>query len=86
MICFSLRQILGPLKFDSGRQRLYDLEEDMLSGCTKSTADRIYYAQVLIFKNKFNKAIPILNTITEEEGDYSLSVVICRKHFGNRIF
>ena len=47
----------------------------------KSTADRMYYVQVLMFNKKYEKAISILNSITEGEGDYSLSVFICPKEF-----
>ena len=48
---------------------------------TKSTADRMYYAQVLIFKKDFKKAISILNSVIEAEGNYSLSVVVFPKSF-----
>ena len=44
-----------------------------------TTSDRVYYAQVLIVMNEIEQAISILNAIIEEEGDYSLSVVIWPK-------
>ena len=50
---------------------------------TKSTADRMYYAQILIFNNNIEEAISILNTVIETEGDYSLSVVILPKEVWN---
>ena len=55
--------------------------EKQISRLTKSTADVMYYAQVLVFNKHIEKAISILNSIVDGEGDYSLSVFICPKSF-----
>ena len=56
-----------------------DIAESLFRRQMVTTADRVYYAQVLIAGNKFEQAIPNLNAIVEEEGDYALSVVIWSK-------
>ena len=55
--------------------------EKQISCLTKSTADIMYYVQVLAFNKHIEKAISILNSIVDGEGDYSLSVFICPKSF-----
>ena len=56
---------------------VHNFHEDEIRCHMKSTADRIYYAQVLIFRSKIERATSVLNTICEETlGEYSLSVVI----------
>ena len=44
-----------------------------------TTADRVYYAQVMIVRKKFEQAISTLNAIVDTEGNYSRSVVIWPK-------
>ena len=56
-----------------------DIAESLFRRQMVTTADRVHYAQVLIAGNKIEQAIPNLNAIVEEEGDYSLSVVIWPK-------
>ena len=67
----------GPVQNESD----YILPEVIIERHTKSTADRLYYAQFLVFNKHVEKAITILNSIVESEGDYSLSVFICPKPF-----
>ena len=47
---------------------------------SRTTADRTYYAQVLIFVGRIDKAVSELEDIIDQEGDYSLSVVIWPKY------
>ena len=50
-----------------------------------TTADRIYFCQVLIFCKIFEHAISILKDVVEQEGDYSTSMVIWPKElYGSR--
>ena len=44
-----------------------------------TTADTIYFSQFLIFRGKPEQAISLLETIVEQEGDFSTSVVIWPK-------
>ena len=55
----------------------YDLMEIQIARATKSTADRMYHVLLLIFVNKYEQAAALLNAVIDEEGEYSLSVVIC---------
>ena len=73
--------IIQPVYLDSLRNDFNDELDVKIASHTKSTADRIYYAQALIFKKQIEKAISILNGITESEGDFFLSVFICPKSF-----
>ena len=72
---------LGSLN-DSKYTPVLDSLENRIARHTKSTADRMYHALVLICVNKYEQATALLNAIIDEEGDYSLSVVICQ----NRIW
>ena len=55
--------------------------ETNLARYSRTTADRTYYSQFLIFvAGKIEKAIPQLENIIDQEGDYSLSVVIWPKY------
>ena len=56
-----------------------DSEEDIIAGLIVTTADKIYFAQLLIFRNKLERAILILEAIVEQEGDISTSVIIWPK-------
>ena len=77
-ICESLRLLLDPS--DPAKDQLYcDFLESFIGPETVTTSDKVYYAQILIFRNKIEQAICILNDVIEEEGDYSLSVVIWSK-------
>ena len=59
--------------------------EPMLTYSMSTTADRIYFCQVLIFNRKLEQAISILKVIVEQEGDYSISMVIWpRELYGSR--
>ena len=80
-ICSSLQLFILFLPFDPALNYFYDYIEAKIKRLIKNTADRMYYAQVLIFKKDTETAKPILNRIIEEEGDYSLSVFICPKTF-----
>ena len=55
------------------------MAESLIRRQIVTTADRVYYAQVLIAGKKIEQAISNLNAIVDSEGDYSLSVVIWPK-------
>ena len=44
-----------------------------------TTADRIYFSQFLIFSENLEQAISILKDVVEQEGDFSISMVIWPK-------
>ena len=46
-----------------------------------TTADRIYFSQFLFFNKKLEQAISILIDVVEQEGEYSISMVIWPKKF-----
>ena len=46
-----------------------------------TNADRIYYSQVLILFRKVEQAISVLENVVEQEGTYSVSMVIWPKDF-----
>ena len=71
--CIHYEMPVDPLKIANS--------EKQISCLTKSTADKMYYVQILAFNKHIEKAISILNSIVESEGDYSLSVFICPKSF-----
>ena len=54
--------------------------ETNLERYSRTTADRTYYAQFLIFISKIKKAISELEDVIGQEGVYSLSVVIWPKY------
>ena len=58
--------------------------KDRVSGFIKTIADKIYYCQPLIFGGALQEATSLLETIVEQEGDYSLSVVIWSKRIWRR--
>ena len=74
-----LQNYLGSLSNCPVLDDLNNELEVIMARQAKSTADRMYYAQVLIFNKQIEKAISILNSIIAAEGDYSLSVFICPK-------
>ena len=53
--------------------------EPTLTCFTFTNADRTYFSQVLIFNRKLEQAISILEDVVEQEGDYSISMVIWPK-------
>ena len=75
VICHVLKK-----KFLGRSRRSYDPDdtpENRIALHTKSTADRMYHVLVLLFINKYEQAAALLNAVIDEEGEYSLSVVIC---------
>ena len=60
--------------------------ERLLTYFILTNADRIYFCQVLVFNRKLERAISILKDVLEQEGDYSISMVIWPKEFyGSRL-
>ena len=49
----------------------------------QTTADKTYYSQFFIYMKECEPAVSLLEEIVEQEGDYSLSVVILSKPFSN---
>ena len=58
---------------------LINLLEHTLSYSMLTTADGIYFSQVLIFNRNLERAISILKVVVEQEGTYSVSMVIWPK-------
>ena len=56
-----------------------DTHEYGLSCEIVTTADVIYFSQLLFFRRKLERAISLLEAIVEQEGDFSTSVVIWPK-------
>ena len=59
----------------------YDHMTDILTRHARSAADRMYLALFLIFVKRYDRAASVLNAIIDEEGDFSMSVVVCPKAF-----
>ena len=55
--------------------------KDKVSGLIRTNADKIYYCQSLITGSSLQEATSLLETVVEQNGDYSLSVVIWSKEF-----
>ena len=53
--------------------------ENLLKYCVSTNADRIYFSQFLLFNDNLKQAISILKDVVEQEGDFSISMVIWPK-------
>ena len=88
LVLRNLADLLGI--FDESSSELYKIAtinhfEPGLTYSMLTTADRIYFSQVLIVNKKLEQAISILESIVEQEGAYSISMVIWPKElYGSR--
>ena len=62
--------------YESYMVNLREYYERSLTYSMLTTADKTYYSQVLIFNRKLERAISILKDVVEQEGAYSISMVI----------
>ena len=80
---------LNGLRGTMGNGEQYDIieveelirNEHKLPYSMSTNADRIYFSQVLIFSRRLEQAISVLEDVVEQEGAYSISMVIWPKDF-----
>ena len=79
----AMSKIVGIMKFAEKREWADAvIQLDYYSALSmRTTADKTYYSQFLVFAKEGEHAVSLLEDVVEQEGDYSLSVVIVSRQF-----